>query len=540
MASSIPPETTTANIAELRAEIVQWLSPRNLSSLFAVNRRFHQTANDAMRLWAYAGDYDAIYSLQRRMLARVSRGGMDKHVTKILQEFFTRADRRSQQHFWRRLSDAELLALIPYLPSDLPALFLKDCRHFSKDTLFALLRQCQALECLDLRDTIEEVQGDLAEVEQTLKQLKILKINRQAKPFPSLPHCQDLELGGSWGTFVDAALSRELRMLPQKAPSLLRLDLSGLHRLQDHMLLALLEQYPNIHSLDLSNCNCITDGVAEAIGDLTELRSFDFSYTNLSPQVLQQLAGLKHLESINAAACRDLRVEHIETLLEHCPSLDCLELWNTALDTNRLLASLQTIPKKLRSVSLSPFGRVNPDTLLAFAHAHPELEALWIGRSDTLTDETAAHLVHALPKLRHLHFIGCPLIGDRTASTIAHSCRQLETLSLESAKALSDEGMHELALGLPELRHVNLEESPAISDRTLRAFQENCHRLTQMYVRGGDSIQVETVTRLPQMLPQLRRVCLTGPSDVVEAVKGLVESLPLIKMVYSTQFCHTR
>eukprot|EP00899_Mesostigma_viride_P001400 jgi/Mesvir1/11260/Mv01063-RA.1 len=150
-----------------------------------------------------------------------------------------------------------------------------------------------------------------------------------------------------------------------------------------------------------------------------------------------------------------------------------------------------------------------------------QLEELYVGYCDKVTDVGISVVAAHCPRLRRLDVAGCGAVSDAGIRAVACSCRVLEHLSAAMCENVTDEGIcavgaqcgrlrgldvaysdvtddsiEVIARGCPGLTDLNVAQCVGVTERSIRALVENGIRLTCLGSDGCPGIRYEALSLL--------------------------------------------
>ncbi|CAE8616974.1 unnamed protein product [Polarella glacialis] len=371
----------------------------------------------------------------------------------------------------------------------------------SDDSIKELLLGCPGLTALDLGGCSQlpcssTMMGALATVQRNLESLKLGDCFRlqSLKALPSCSRLRTLFLGGC-SRLGDASGFAELltgcvdtitflslvscyglspeglctafRAAGRNFSSLQTLVLGGC-RADDLVCAALGEVCPSLTSLDLWNCERITDiGIDAFLGTrLTQLNLRECA--NVSGNAVARLNRLVHLDTLDVACVGALRDEDLLPVLQRSAhnmlSFNCGGPSCCITETSLMFLSLS-----LRSLDLA--------------------ECATIRSFDPLTQLTA---------LTCLSLDSC----DVPVPQLLRICSSCPLVSLNiAASKVDDEALAELSNSLPCLQDLELRDCTLVSDVGMEVVVRYCRLLVFLGLVGCDRITGSAVKRASKVLP---------------------------------------
>lgn len=405
----------------------------------------------------------------------------------------------------------------------LRTLRMRGCEACPEAALPALADGCPALTELDLTSCYQLQRPVIAHAQ--LRRLALCGISELQRATVSCPSLLELKLqqfaepsallglSGELPTGLQALHLTDLERIDENVAAALRPLCAGLHRfslagclLPTASLLILAAAMPTcsmLHTLDLSRCSDLTDGVLERMVPLCpRLRLLDCSELKL----VRATVASPTLCVLRFNGCSEMTEFDV-----YCPALHTLELQETerlqaprvrsdALRTLNLACSEQLVAPELKCASLTDLDlsscvNLPADAVQSLLPDCPRLRSLnisgarrikvlWLASASleavlVCWCSQLAELHLESPRLRRLYAYGCP----RLALLSPASCGVLQLLELQKCKALEDAALPGLTASLPALAMLNLTDcqllrSPTItSDRLTTLHLYNCLRL---------------------------------------------------------------
>jgi len=239
-------------------------------------------------------------------------------------------------------------------------------------------------------------------------------------------------------------------------------DLTLLEQMRDDNLLQLIENCPNIQSLNLSHCRELTDRSVSRLGSLKHLKHLDISHcrslsdaafvslgesksiisldirgTNIRKEGLKAIAKISTLTSLKVSGCSHVEDEDISSFVKL--SLTSLHFDDCPLLTTKALQALAYHPTLLEL----DVGHAATDAGMALLAKIPLLTSLRISFNEKLTP-AAARALRDCPKLVDLNVSNSHWEADAFLIEIS-KMPTLRSLDLSRWKSITDEGV--IALG---------------------------------------------------------------------------------------------
>ena len=273
-------------------------------------------------------------------------------------------------------------------------------------------------------------------------------------------------------------------------------------------------KFPFLDSLDLSNCNNITD-------------------TGL----LELWMGCPQLASVNLGYCSKITDASVIALSNGCPQLTDLNLWNCNITDASVIAISNGCPR-LTSVDLYGCDKITDKSVIALSNGCQQLISLNLCDCSTITDKSVVALSNGCSLLVLLDLRGCENITDISVSSLANRCPQLTTFKLAECINITDASLIALSnrcqLTTLNLRYCN------ITDIGVIALSNECSQLTDLNLSDCDEITAASVIALSKGCPKLAtlnlKLCHENITD--ESVVALSNGCSLLTDLNLTGCIH--
>jgi Leucine-rich repeat (LRR) protein len=291
-----------------------------------------------------------------------------------------------------------------------------------------------------------------------------------------------------------------LRFL-KACPNLENLTLSGCAAVDDEVVNAITRR--NLHTLDLTNCERITDSGVKSLARCTKLTNLRLSKCNVSDDAVSHLVrGFDKVEAIFVHGIAPHESEY-----SGCKQLETLVLdgiqWRTNVSDTALIAIGEQCPR-LTTLFAWDCHSVTDAGVMALAQGCPLLHTFATNRCENLDAGIGA--LQTL-KLTHLKLGRCALTSMWVAPL-------LETLELSNCPNLAEVFAIARATGLTSL---DLTNSPRVTDADISLIAKKCPRLSDLNLDGCNLISDTTLVALGEHCPRLSSLRLwdlgAGVSD---------------------------
>jgi Leucine-rich repeat (LRR) protein len=320
-----------------------------------------------------------------------------------------------------------------------------------------------------------------------------------------------------------------LRFL-EACPNLENLTLSGCTAVDDEVVNAIARR--NLHTLDLTNCERITDIGVKRLARCTRLTYLCLGGCNVTDDGIRPLvagfsqgfSGCKKLEHLDLGSVR-ISDTTLRALGQHCPHLSLLRLNDFLLDSNSVsdagvvaltrgctqLSTFSLNCQRLTDAGYSALGTV-PLRKLELSHcpqltnirdlAQPHLEQLSLYKCPNLIHVSA---LRRSTQLTSLSLTQCPRMLDAGIGVLGSECPRLQTLYLRRC-TLVNRGIRAVAQGCVDLRLLSVDDC-AVGDEEVHALRQ-CHRLHSLHMANCNITNAAAVS-IAQMR-RLRRLDISG------------------------------
>jgi len=331
-------------------------------------------------------------------------------------------------HFDIKVVDPALLLLASAadMCASLTDLDVSLCRHITDIGAIAVAQQCRSLKRLRMGSTF----------------LRNVSLNAFASSCPglqtvSVPNCRDIT-------------DESIQNLAQLCPDLSRLILRGCSNLSYLSLEALAEHSSVLSELNLANCRLTCPGMIALCKHSASLTALDLCYslTSVSHEALMHLGQLKlsklimscsrkggsaindaviHtiacgsnecLSELRIGACGSITDSAVESIAEHCPCLDTLELSDCAISDTAVVA-LADGCKSLTTLDLSS-TLISDMSVEILTHCFPLLQSVDLSDCDISSgsiEAMRAALEWRLEKMFGGFLMAWRVVSDTPSST---------------------------------------------------------------------------------------------------------------------------
>ncbi|KAL5255447.1 hypothetical protein ACHWQZ_G010871 [Mnemiopsis leidyi] len=290
------------------------------------------------------------------------------------------------------------------------------------------------------------------------------------------------------------------RVFVQCGPTLSHLFLDACDLLSSDLISAIVEYCVSLSHLDISSNTCVDDVTICQLATCQSLNSLDISNCDrVTDGGLEVLITQRPLRKLLASYLLDVRVRTIENLVAFCS----LTLHTLHLDGGNLCDE-----------DVAKIGQIT------------SLRELEIQYCDEITDVG----VIALSRLSHLSIIRlyrCFNLTSCSVSEIAMKCSYLNQLVLSDCSEIDDRGLLSVGRHCSYLEKLGLAQSynHTVTDVGLSAVLLGCGRLTELILKGLKGVRT-FISLIPVLqLKKLQYVHLGGCQNVAPSLQETVAAL---------------
>lgn len=237
---------------------------------------------------------------------------------------------------------------------------------------------------------------------------------------------------------------------PEHCSQVKRLNLSKLP-INEGFFLQLSVRTPHLQSLNLTECNDITDEDIQFINQFSQLERLILSECEqVTSQCLRGLPALSGLRELNLMGC-SIDDDDLENL-KNFPRLETLNLRYCVFLTGEGLKHLKNLTE-LRNLNLAKCSAITSRDLQHIASL-TNLETLNLSRTFPSITHGIPSLIQ-LTKLKNLSLTGCEKLTYENLKTLLNSLRRLETLNISYCEKITPEDQAALKADIPDLRIIN-------------------------------------------------------------------------------------
>jgi hypothetical protein len=215
-------------------------------------------------------------------------------------------------------------------------------------------------------------------------------------------------------------------------------------------------------------CDWITDRFLLATNFSSGLTSVDFTKSaNLTDVGVRRLAAqCPQLQSVNLQQCDKVTDAGAQSLAQ-CPQLQSVNLQGCDKLTDAGVQGLAQCPQ-LQSVNLRRCGKVTDAGVESLAQC-PQLQSVNLSYCDKVTDAGVQRLAQC-PLLQSVELTQCEEVTDAGVESLAQ-CPQLQSVNLAGCAKVTDAGVQGLAQ-CPQLQSVNLGGCGKVTDAGKAALRQ--------------------------------------------------------------------
>uniref|UniRef100_A0A671VU32 F-box and leucine-rich repeat protein 4 n=1 Tax=Sparus aurata TaxID=8175 RepID=A0A671VU32_SPAAU len=238
--------------------------------------------------------------------------------------------------------------------------------------------------------------------------------------------------------------------------SLVCLELSCCHFLNEACLEVVSQTCPGLQELNLSSCDRLNPQAFTHISKLTRLRRLVLYRTKIEQTaILSILTFCIELRHLNLGSC--VRIEDYDVvasmLATRCRSLCSLDLWRCRNLTDRGLAELVSGCRMLEELDLGwcPTLQSSTGCFQHLARSLPRLRKLFLTANRTVCDSDIEELAAGCPSLQHLDILGTRLVSAASLKKLLQSCPKLLLLDVSFCSQIDMRVFQELSGSFPNV-----------------------------------------------------------------------------------------
>ncbi|XP_061529776.1 F-box/LRR-repeat protein 4 isoform X1 [Phycodurus eques] len=238
--------------------------------------------------------------------------------------------------------------------------------------------------------------------------------------------------------------------------SLVRLELSCCHFLNEACLEILAQTCPGLQELNLASCDRLPPQAFTHISKLTRLRRLVLYRTKIEQTaILSILTFCIELKHLNLGSC--VRIEDYDVvasmLATRCRSLCSLDLWRCRNLTDRGLNELVSGCRMLEELELGWCLTLQSSTgcFQHLARSLPRLRKLFLTANRTVRDSDVEELASSCPLLQHLDILGTRLVSAASLKKLLQSCPHLLLLDVSFCSQIDTRIAQELSSLFPSV-----------------------------------------------------------------------------------------
>ncbi|XP_054898342.1 F-box/LRR-repeat protein 4 isoform X1 [Poeciliopsis prolifica] len=236
--------------------------------------------------------------------------------------------------------------------------------------------------------------------------------------------------------------------------SLVCLELSCCHFLNEPCLEVIAQACPKLQELNLSSCDRLHPQAFTHISKLSLLRRLVLYRTKIEQTaILSILTFCPEIRHLNLGSC--VRIEDYDVvasmLATRCRSLCSLDLWRCRNLTDRGLAELVTGCRALEELDLGwcPTLQSSTGCFQQLARSLPRLRKLFLTANRTICDSDIEELAACCPALQHLDILGTRLVSAASLKKLLQACPQLVLLDVSFCSQVDTRAVQELSSLFP-------------------------------------------------------------------------------------------
>uniref|UniRef100_A0A8C7WYM5 F-box and leucine-rich repeat protein 4 n=1 Tax=Oryzias sinensis TaxID=183150 RepID=A0A8C7WYM5_9TELE len=258
---------------------------------------------------------------------------------------------------------------------------------------------------------------------------------------------------GNRGAFTLTGFSSFLKACGQ---SLVCLELSCCHFLNEARLEVISQACPDLQELNLSSCDRLHPQAFTHISKLTHLRRLVLYRTKIEQTaILSILTFCVELRHLNLGSC--VRIDDYDVvasmLATRCRSLRSVDLWRCRNLTDRGLNELVSGCRMLEELDLGwcPTLQSSTGCFQQLARSLPRLRKLFLTANRTVCDSDIEELTAWCPSLQHLDILGTRLVSAASLKKLLQACPKLLLLDISFCSQIDMQVVQELSSLFPNV-----------------------------------------------------------------------------------------
>ncbi|KAF8358843.1 fbxl-1 [Pristionchus pacificus] len=240
-----------------------------------------------------------------------------------------------------------------------------------------------------------------------------------------------------------AITDRSLRSIADGCRMLETLNISWCDNVTDRGIQMLLQGCPLLSTLILKGCEGLTERVFEGVeSNLKELRVLNMHQCYVTDITVTCLAeGAHNLQSLNLANCNLISDASLQALAKGCKQLVTLELAHCTPLSDSGFTHLGRSCTKLERIDLEDCINITDSSVICFSMNCPNLANLGLSHCELLTDASITALIaNQREILEVLELDNCPNISDAGLSQLK-VCPKLRRLDLYDCQNVSKDAV---------------------------------------------------------------------------------------------------
>ncbi|KAF7792819.1 hypothetical protein EIP86_003919 [Pleurotus ostreatoroseus] len=412
------------------------------------------------------------------------------------------------------IKDGDLARTLPYCDG-LEEVYLSGIPDLTDPTLICLIDTSNDLKILDVSGCNQLSDVGVSHIAINGTQLNTIRLNSVtgitdptiSVIVQSLPHLQELEVSGL--SLLTASSLRDIWSYGRRL-RVLRLD--NCHSLTDNGFPYPLPD-PDSQPYGTARTRSAQRGHTLRHMPKTTLSSAPLNDPGPPPLLLPKQHILRDLETLDLSGCVKLTDIAIEGVMLHAPYLREIFISRCSLITDRGVASLNRLGRRLDAVSLAHLRNITDKAIHILLQACTSLRKIDISYCVQLTDLTI-HELASLTNLRHLVLAGLPEVQHLGLSTLAEQSAKLQKLQIAECKGntidltvirrfLKNPNLEYLdASGVPAMKRIGIErfsnKSPAGYKPLYRVFvKDNITKLREFLDKEDRRRQEAELKNIP-------------------------------------------
>jgi len=295
-----------------------------------------------------------------------------------------------------------------------------------------------------------------------------------------------------------------------------------------------------LRKLVLDSCYLGVDGTASLANIVDLYPCLEFlslkGCSPLSSSAYRLITHLNKLSELNLSDCEKLSGKIVRLIAHSCQDLKKLRLDGVGqIHDGDVIHVIKVLGKQLTTLELS--GWCLTDVAYLYLNNCARLQELEVSYCFGMTDRGLLEGIGSLHELTSLRLHLCRNLTAQALTTFLHqpSMTSIVSLNLSHCPNLDDEGLNGIATRCIHLKQLTICGQCNVTDASISTVISHCNQLCMLdlnylpYITGNGWLEL-----VPSYLPHLRRLCLSGCSNVsdkyLEELAASVPDLEIIKL----------